>query len=325
MKETTIEACRPLISVVIPVYKCADCLIELTNRLQISLDEVSKRFEILLVDDWSPDNSWEIIQDLAHSNPTIKGIRLSKNFGQHYAIAAGVDQVLGDWLIVMDGDLQDLPEEIPNLYKVATEGDFDVVMARRRIRRDAFLKKEISRLFYRVLSYLTDSRLDPAIANFGIYRRNVVSVIRDMTESIRYFPSMVRWSGFSQTTLDVTHGGRPHGESAYSVKKLLSLGIDVILAYSDKPLKLTVKFGFFLSISSLVFVSYIVFQRLTGQIEVLGYSTIVASVWLLSGVIIFIQGILGLYVGKIFECTKARPVYIISKTVNMLENKPSKE
>ena len=300
----------PHISVVSPVYKAEDILDELVRRLINELSKITHDFEILLVDDGSPDNSWQKIEEECQKDSRIKGIKLSRNFGQHYAISAGLDNSNGEWIIVMDCDLQDKPEEIYKLYNKAVEG-YDIVLAKRINRQDSFIKKILSKYFYAILSYLSGIQQDYTIANFGIYKKKVIDTIRQMRESIRYFPSMIKWVGFKFTKIDIEHSKRQDGKSSYNYKQLINLALDIMLAYSDKPLKLTVKTGLTISFFAFIFAILNVVRAMRGEIEILGYASLIVSIWLLAGFIIFILGVIGLYIGKTFEGVKNRPIYII--------------
>lgn len=311
------------ISVVSPVY-CADQLVaSLARRICASLSLITENFEVILVDDRSPDSSWAEIQAEIALESRIKGVRLSRNFGQHNAITAGLAQCQGEWIVVMDCDLQDRPEEIPALLSCAigagTVAGYDMVLARRVERQDTLLKKQFSRLFYKTLSYLTDTPQDPSIANFGIFHRKVIAAVLAMPESIRYFPTMVRWVGFNRGTLDVEHAERQLGGSSYNIKRLLNLALDIILAYSDKPLRLTVKLG--LSVSFAAFCASMIYlvRFLRGDILVLGYTSLILSVWFFSGLILSVLGVVGLYLGRTFEQVKNRPLYIIDELVTNLD------
>ncbi|MDD3876098.1 MAG: glycosyltransferase family 2 protein [Bacteroidales bacterium] len=301
------------ISVVTPVYGCSTSLLELYQRLKETLTPITENYEIIFVNDASPDDAWEGIEVLAKNDPRVKGIKLSRNFGQHYAITAGLDYCIGEWVVVMDCDLQDKPEEILKLYNKAQEG-FNIVLGRRNKRKDTFFKKLSSFFFHRLLSYLTGTELDKTVANFGIYNRKVVDAINKMREPIRYFPTMVKWVGFNTAKINVDHNYRQEGRSGYNYNKLLRLALDIILANSDKPIKLLVKFGLLVSFSAFVFAIVFFILWLMGDIEVLGYTSLVVSIWFLSGVIIATLGLMGLYVGKTFEGVKNRPIYIIDKT-----------
>ncbi len=306
---------KNMLSVVVPVYRGESFLVELYDRVKVVAEDHFTDFELILVNDASPDNSWNIIRDLCSRDRRVKGINLSRNFGQHYAISAGLNRIQGDWCVVMDCDLQDKPEEIARLYR-ETKNGYDIVFARRETRQDSFLKRMSSRYFYMVFSYLTETPQDSAIANFGIYRRPVINAILMMNDHIKYFPTMAQWVGFRKTAIEVEHMSREIGSSSYTLRKLLLLAMDNIITFSDKPLKLTVKCG--LAISMLAFLIAIAYfiSYISGYTVVMGYMSIILSIWFLSGIIISILGMLGIYIGKIFAQVKSRPVYIIAEELN---------
>jgi dolichol-phosphate mannosyltransferase len=302
-------------SIVSPVYRAEKIIPTLVKRIEDSISQITSNYEIILVEDCGPDNSWAAIESIAKTNLRVKGIKLSRNFGQHYAITAGLDHCKGDWIVVMDCDLQDQPEEIINLYAKAKEG-FDIVLARRAQRKDGFFKRFFSAAFYKTLSYLTGSEQDETVANFGIYNKKVIDAVVTMRESIRYFPTMIKWVGFESAKIDVVHDNRIEGESSYNFKKLLKLAIEIILAFSDKPLRLMIKTGLIISLVSVIIAIDAIYSWLNGDISVLGYTSIIVSIWLLSGIIISTLGLVGLYVGKTFEGVKNRPIYLIQKKIN---------
>lgn len=303
------------LSIVSPVYRAEFVLEELVERISKSIPSDFTSHEIILVDDYSPDNSWSKIVEISKKNRNVKGFKLSRNFGQHYAITAGLNQVTGDYIVVLDCDLQDQPEEIEKLFKKTKEG-FDVVLARRYNRQDSFFKKIVSKLFYKTLGYLTGSKQDETVANFGIYSKKVIQQVINLQEKIKYFPTMVKWVGFPTTYVNVEHASRSEGKSNYNLKKLLNLALDIILAYSDKPLRLIIKFGLTVAFTSFLMVVYIVYSKITGHFSVSGYASLLSSIWFLSGCILTTLGIVGLYIGKTFEGVKNRPSYIIEKTTD---------
>jgi len=305
-----------MFSVVIPIFSCSVNIEELISRLECSLQNLSEEYEILLINDASLESDWKIIKKFAIDNKKLKGINLSRNFGQHYAITAGLVNAQGEWIIVMDCDLQDQPEEIVKLYNKAKEG-FDIVYAKRTIRKDSFIKRKSSVLFYAILSYLTDTKQDSSIANFGIYNKKVIEAILKMKDSIKYFPTMSQWVGFKKTSINVEHAKRNEGKSSYSIKKLLKLAFDNIITFSNKPLKLMVKLGFFIVFIVLLFGSYFAYLYIKGEIVVLGYASLILSIWFLSGIIMMMLGVLGIYLGKVFDQVKDRPTYIISEKINL--------
>jgi len=309
-------SCR--ISVVTPVYGCRSALFELFLRLKTTLEAITPDFEIIMVNDGSPDGAWDTIVELAQADRRVRGINLSRNFGQHQAITAGLDYCHGEWVVVMDCDLQDQPEEVAKLYNKAQEG-YEIVFGRRLTRHDNFLKKSLSKVFYSFFSYLTETKQDSSIANFGIYHRKVIDSVLKMQDSLRYFPTMVRWVGFRSTAIEVGHAQRRLGKTSYNFKKLLLLAVNTIISFSEKPLRLTIKLGLFISFLSLLFGIYILYRYFHGDIQVIGWPSVILSLWFLAGIIIFILGIVGLYIGKTFERTKNRPLYIVTEKTNIDE------
>lgn len=304
------------ISVVSPVYRAEHIVDELVKRLTKELSALTDSYEIVLVEDCGPDNSWDKVQENCKKDGKVKGIKLSKNFGQHHAITAGLDHCKGAYVIVMDCDLQDRPEEIPKLYAEALKG-YDIVFARRVERQDGFFKKLSSQLFYKVFSYLSGVEQDGTIANFGIFSRKAIDAINSLREPMRSFSSMSRWVGFKKTAVDVRHGERFEGKSSYNWSKLIDLAMEIAVSYSQKPLKLTIKLGLFISLLSVIYTIYNAIAYYCGIIKVSGYTSLIISIWFLSGLIIFILGILGLYIGKTFDGIKNRPIYIVDKKENV--------
>jgi dolichol-phosphate mannosyltransferase len=302
-------------SIVSPVYRAEKIIPTLVKRIEESVSLITSNYEIILVEDCGPDKSWDVIESIAKINSKVKGIKLSRNFGQHYAITAGLDYCKGDWIVVMDCDLQDQPEEIINLFNKTKEG-FDIVLARRAERKDGFFKRFFSAAFYKTLSYLTGSEQDETVANFGIYSKKVIDSVVSMRESIRYFPTMIKWVGFESAKIDVVHDSRVEGESSYNFKKLLKLALEIILAFSDKPLRLMINVGLIISLISVFIAFEAIYSWLKGDIIVLGYTSLIVSIWLLSGIIISTLGLVGLYVGKTFEGVKNRPIYLVQKKIN---------
>lgn len=305
---------KPIISIVSPVYKAEKIVENLVAEIQSAMQQLSLPYEIILVDDRSPDDSWNVMKSLSSRCDNIKSIRLSRNFGQHPAIMAGLSKAAGEWVVVMDCDLQDQPKEIVNLYKKAIEG-FEVVLARRVQRSDGFLKKLSSKIFSKVFSYFTETEYNNEIANYGIYHRKVILSILEITDYIKFFPLFVNFVGYKSTSIVVEHAFREEGKSSYNFSRLVSLAFNTIISFSNKPLKMFVKFGMLISFISILFGAYNIYEALTNKIAVLGYSSLIVSIWFLSGVIITTIGITGIYVGKIFDQTKNRPVFIIDEVI----------
>lgn len=299
------------ISVVVPVYGCKNCLEELVQRVSRSLNGENRQFEIILVDDSSPDNAWPRIAELASIYPQVRGLRLSRNFGQHAAISAGLSRASGEIIVVMDCDLQDVPEEIPGLLAPMGQEDVEVVLGQRVDRQDGWFKRLGSRLFYKSLGWLTDTRYDHTTANFGAYSRHVIDTVNRMPELDRFFPLLVRWTGFKTARVEVSHGQRSEGKSSYSFSTLLRLAIRVALSFSDKPLRLVMNGAILLAAISVGIAGFSVYQYIVGDIRVAGFTSIVASIWLIGSCIMFCLGILGLYLGRLHDEAKRRPQYIV--------------
>ncbi|HEY6142812.1 MAG TPA: glycosyltransferase family 2 protein [Flavobacterium sp.] len=305
---------NPMISIVSPVYKAEKIIPLLVERIEKSVNKITTDYEIILVEDGSPDNCWGVILDIAKTNSKVKGVKLSRNFGQHPAIMAGLSQVKGEWIVVMDCDLQDQPEEIEKLYSKALEG-FDVVFAKRNNRQDGFFKKKFSKLFSMIFNYFAGTKFDNEIANFGIYNKKVIVSVLNIGDYIKSFPLFVFFSGFKSTAIAVEHASRESGTTSYSFSKLVSLAFNSIISYSNKPLKIFVKFGMLISLLSIIVGIVNLVLYFQGKIKVSGYSSIIISIWLLSGIIITVIGVVGIYVGKVFEQTKNRPSFIIDKII----------
>ncbi|HMJ50162.1 MAG TPA: glycosyltransferase family 2 protein [Burkholderiales bacterium] len=306
----------PHISVVTPVYKAEGCLEELYRRLIAVLAPITQDFEIVMVEDCGGDRSWQIIEELSRRDSRVKGIQFSRNFGQHYGITAGLDHCDGDWVVVMDCDLQDRPEEIPRLYAKAQEG-YDVVIARSGRRSDRLPKRFFTWMFHKLFSYLTDTEYDGQTGNFRILSRKVVTNFRLIREQLRFFGGLIKWMGFPSATIDVEHGTRFAGRSTYTYRKLWNLAADTIIAYSDKPLRLAVRFGFVMSLLAFSYGLTIVVLALFHQLAVMGWPSLIVSIYFIGGIIISILGVIGIYLRKTLDEARKRPLYVIRNTTNV--------
>jgi len=303
-----------MISIVSPVYRAEKILPILVSEINLVMERIGEDYEIILVDDRSPDNSWEVMKVLSSQNSKIKSIRLSRNFGQHSAIFAGLTRAKGDWVVVMDCDMQDQPKEIAKLYKKALEG-YDIVLGQRENRKDKFLKKLTSRLFYKVFNYLSGANFDNNVANFGIYHQKTIKSILDMKDYVKFFSLFINWIGFKSISIPIEHGEREEGKSTYSVGRLFKQAFNVIISFSDKPLRLFINFGLSISVLSFIVGIYYLYLALTGKIAQPGFSSLILSIWFLSGIIISGIGIVGVYLGKTFDQAKGRPTFIIDEEV----------
>ena len=307
------------ISVVTPVYGCGNTLHTLYSRLINTLTQITEDFEIIMVNDASPDNAWETIVKLAQQDKRVKGINFSRNFGQHRAITAGLDYAEGDWVVVMDCDLQDQPEEILKLYKKAQEG-YEVVWGKRTYRKDHFLKKLSSNFFHVIYNYFTEQNKDSSIANFSIVSKSVIQHIAQLREQNRNYPIFIDWLGFKSTQIQINHAARDEGKSSYTFRKLINMAIDNIVSQSNKPLRLSITFGFLIAFGSFLFALYLIGRYITSGVPVAGWTSVMVSIYFIGGLLFANLGFLGLYIGKIFDETKNRPLYIIKETINTKSN-----
>ena len=306
---------NPHISIVSPEYKGEKMVEQLVDRVTASVSTITDNFEIILVNDASPDNTWTEIEKACAKDKRIKGLNLSRNFGQHYAITAGLNYAKGDWVVVMDCDLQDRPEEIPNLYKKAIEG-YDIVQARRVVKHVGWWKMMSSVWFHKVFDWLSGAKSDPTIGNFGIYCQKAIEEYNKIPQQARSFGSVLSIVGFKRGYIDVEQMESERGATSYTLAKLLKLSFDVMITNTNKPLRMAVGIGFVMSAVSLLVALYNIIARLTGFIIVAGYTTTVFSIWFVGGLMLFVMGILGLYIGKIFDQVKGHPLYVVKDKVN---------
>ena len=304
------------LSVVSPVYRGEKMLSELVGRIHKAISPLTDNYEIVLVNDCSPDNSWERISEICAVDKKVKGINLSHNFGQPYAITAGLTYAKGNYIAVIDCDLQNKPEDLPAMYQKALEG-YDVVSARRVVREDTFMKRMSSAIFHRVYDFLSGFDTDKAVAEFGVYSRKIVDVYCSIPEYSRSFVELIHTLGFRKTTVDVLHDHRLEGKSSYNLYRLLKLSYNSIISNSNRPLHLAVALGLMMSILSFLMAIYNIFAKFLGLNEVAGYTSTIFSIWFVGGLLLLMMGVLGLYIGKIFDQVKGRPVFIVSDTLNI--------
>lgn len=286
------------------------------SQLVAALEPLAPSFEIILVNDGCPADSWEAVQDAAARDDRVKAINLSRNFGQHYAIAAGLHHCAGNWVVVMDCDLQDRPCEIPKLYRKAMEG-YDIVYALRHDRRDGWSKRMLSRLFSMVYNLLSDIKLDSKACNFSIVSRQVIDSYCRLKELNRSYHLMLRWLGFRATYVSVEHAERFAGKSAYNLRRGFTLAIESITSQSNKPLVLAIRTGFLMSGTALLLGLFFVLRYLLYGVGVAGWTSVFVSIYFIGGLMLANMGVLGLYLGKVFNEVKGRPLYIVRDTINL--------
>ena len=305
----------PRLSVAIPVHNEVAALPELLSRLMNVLNDLpGGPHEIIFVDDGSTDETFVFLEEAAKNDSRIVVIALSRNYGHQAALTAALDYVSGDAAIVMDGDLQDVPEAIPEFVKKYSQG-YDVVYAQRIRRKEPWVLRLCYFFFYRLLAKLSDVRLPVDSGDFGLISRRVIDQLRRMREHHRYLRGMRGWVGFRQTGLAVERGERHSGKSKYSIMRLLKLAADGIFAFSIVPIRAAALLGAGAIVLSGLYVLYSLYARFFLHESPQGFTALIATGTFLSGVLLFFLGVIGEYVGRIYEETKARPIYIIGQVV----------
>lgn len=299
------------LSVVIPVYGCSPCLVALHERLCAVLAHLGVRYEVIYIDDRSPDGAWCVLEEIAASYPHVRLIRLSRNFGQHAAITAGLSRTRGEWVVVMDCDLQDEPETIPTLLNTAREG-FDIVFARRASRHDSSLRRLGSRAYFWMLAALFRSKMDGEYGTFSIISRRVVDAYLELKDVDRHYLFILRWLGFEHAVVDVEQAPRYAGRSSYTFSRLVQHAFDGLVFQSTQLLRWIVYLGFGIAAVGAGLAAYFVLSWILRD-PYPGWTSLAVLLLLLGGFIILSLGVTGLYVGKIFAQVKGRPLYVIDK------------
>lgn len=307
------------ISVVIPVYGCPSALCELHKRLTETLNQITSEYEIILVNDACPKNSWKIIKELCEKDSKVKGINLSRNFGQVHATNAGLDASAGDMVVLMDCDLQDRPEGILQLYNELNNG-YDVVFARRKDRKDSGITIMFSRLFYYTYNKFVDGFYDGGIGNFCIAKRKVVDEYCAISENNKSYTTVLCWMGYESSIVDIAGDERYEGKSSYNFRKKLDLAIDMLTSQSNKPLKLCIRLGLLIALLSIVYLTIrVIMYFVSGDIP-MGWTSTIASIFFMGGTQLMFLGVVGIYIGNIFNEVKGRPEYLVSEKLNFKES-----
>jgi glycosyltransferase involved in cell wall biosynthesis len=301
------------LSIAIPIHNEESVLPELLQRLGAVLDGLpGGPHEIVFVDDGSTDQTYALLESAAKTDSRIFVLSLSRNFGHQAAITAALDHVTGDATVVMDGDLQDVPEVIPQFVEKHRQG-FDVVYAKRVRRKEPWLLRLCYYFFYRLMAQLSDIQLPLDSGDFGLMSRRVIDQLRHMPEHHRYLRGMRSWVGFRQTGIDVERAERHSGQSKYNLMRLLKLAFDGIFAFSIVPIRAAALVGAFVMAVSTLYVLYALYAKLFLHQSPQGFTALIVAVTFLSGTVLFFLGLIGEYVGRIYEETKARPQYIVGR------------
>lgn len=308
---------KPIISIISPVYRAEKIVDELVTRIIVNVSNFTDNFEVILVEDGSPDSSWRKIEENCIKDRRVKGIKLSRNFGQHFAITAGIENAKGDYLVVMDCDLQDDPIYIVNLYNKAREGN-DIVYTLKKERKHGLIKNITANVFNKVFNYLIDNKnwkSQNNIGTFSLISRKVADAFCSYNDHQRHYLMVLRWLGFKCAYIEIEHKERFEGKSSYNFSKLIAHAINGITSQSDKLLRINVTIGIITSlISFLAIIIIILYYFLYGFAS--GWASLIVTILFSTGVLLTSIGISGIYIGKTFEQAKNRPKYLIDLFLN---------
>lgn len=311
-----------LCSVIVPMYNEEEVIPETYRRLTKVMDDINESYEIIFINDGSRDNTKAMLSELCKTDKRVKMIDFARNFGHQIAITAGMDYAAGDCMVIIDGDLQDPPELIPDMIEIWRSG-FDVVYGKRKSRQgETFFKKFTAKIFYRLLGKLTDVDIPVDTGDFRLIDRKVCEALKQLPERSRYVRGLMSWVGFKQTAIEFERSERFAGETKYPLKKMLKLAMDGIMSFSYKPLRIASYLGTFLSLASFLYLIFVLLQKLIfPESAQSGWASIIAVSLFFNGIILLMLGIIGEYIGRIYDEAKGRPLYIISELKNMDDRK----
>jgi len=310
-------------SVVVPMYN-EELVAEVTyKRLKEVMDTIEDKYEIIFVNDGSRDKTLDILTSICEQDSNVKLIDFSRNFGHQLAITAGMDFAEGDTISVIDGDLQDPPELIPQMIKKWKEG-YDVVYGKRLKRKgETFFKKFTAKMFYRFLNKMTDVDIPVDTGDFRLIDRRVCEALKQVNERNRYIRGLVSWLGFKQTFIEFNREERFAGVTKYPLKKMIKFATDAIISFSFKPLRLASYTGIMLSFFSFIYLLVVLYQKLFTDSPIAGWASTMAVSLFFNGIVLLMLGIIGEYIGRIYDEAKGRPLYLVKNTIN-IENKELK-
>lgn len=316
-RPATTFAEQPVLSVVIPTYNAEQSLKSLYERLITSISQITANFEIVFVEDCGPDRSWQCLRELAQNNPYIRAIKLSRNFGQHAAITAGLSACKGQWAVVMDCDLQDPPEDILKLWQKAQEG-YDIVLAKRIGKKQSFIRQMVSAVYFKLLELFTMSHIDGDYGTFSIISRKVVDAYLNVKDKNRHYLMILQWLGFKRTSVEYQHGERHHGTSSYSFVDLIRHAIQGLFFQTTVLLQTIVGIGLLVSLCGAIGVVWTIWHYLAYSAQP-GWSSIIVVLLTIGGMIIVSLGVIGLYIGQIFDQVKQRPLFVMDQEIRSEE------
>ncbi len=309
-------------SYIIPAFNEEENVKLIYNRLLDSINKSESDYEIIFIDDGSRDNTKQELIKIASTDKNLKIIALSRNFGHQAALTAGLQYATGDAIITMDCDLQDPPEVIEQMIDEWKKG-YDIVYARRKnYRSDSFIKKQASKIYYKVLAKISDIQIPPNVGDFRLISKAVLTEINRMTEKSRYLRGMVAWTGFKYSFVDYYRPDREKGKSGYSIKKLSKLAINGFLDFSFVPLRIGLILGILSIITGVMLLSYQIYDALVNDAHYYLYKWLTVTLFIFMGFMFMLIWIIGEYIGKIYNEVRSRPIYIVSETVNVIVDTP---
>jgi polyisoprenyl-phosphate glycosyltransferase len=314
---------KPTLSIVIPCYNEEACLPELYRRVSaVAQTQFKTDYEIILINDGSKDGTWAAMQALSARDPNIVAINLSRNHGHQLALTSGLDLASGAYILILDADLQDPPELLPEMLETMAVQSADVVYAVRRARAgESFAKKATASMFYRLLARLTDTAIPLDTGDFRLMSRRALDALQSMPEQSRFIRGMVAWIGFKQVPVSYDRSERLAGETKYPLSKMLSLAFDAITGFSTAPLRMASHAGLVLVGLSMIIFAYILIGWLRGT-TVAGWTSLMLVVAMLGAAQMFVLGMIGEYLGRLYMESKRRPVYIIADVIGPVSGRP---
>lgn len=314
------EKINKSVSVIVPIFNESESILECFSRLnkvRLTFKRVYQvSLEIIFIDDGSSDNSMELLSAIAVKNKFVKIISFTRNFGHQFSVTAGIDATRADYIGIIDGDLQDPPELIIDMYKLAKEG-FDVIYAVRSSRKgESYFKKISASLFYKFFNLMCNESIPRDTGDFRLISRKVADEFRLLKERHRFIRGLIPWLGHKSAPIYYNRAGRFAGITKYPLRKMVDFATNAIFSFSVKPLKLTIKLGLSIIFVSILLSAYILYLRFIKNILIPGFATIILTIVFFGGVNIFLIGLIGEYIARIFEEVKDRPLYVIDKKIN---------
>jgi len=304
----------PEISIISPVYRAAVIVPRLVERIIAAIETIGVSYEIILIDDRSPDDSWPAIVAETAKSPHVRGVRLSRNFGQHNAISAGLALSRGQYVVVMDCDLQDNPDYIPQMYREIQTG-YDIVLTRKIAKNHNAWRRLTAWAFFAIYNWAVDNKLPRNIGGYSMISRKVVAAFLSLGDYHRHYSLILNWLGFRRTIIDVVHDARFEGASSYSLRKLINIAFDAIVVHSQKLLRLSLTAAALFLLGAAMMMSYVIVQWFRGIAYLTGWPSTAVLILFCSSVILAMIGVLGVYLGRIYEQVRQRPLFVVDEIV----------